>query len=118
MRLEFVGRRHVELTAALRTYVERRLRFALGRFGGRIARVTVRFWDVNGHRGGVDKRCRLDVTVRPLGKVVVEDTAAQFHAAVDRAAERAARAIRRAVEQEREWREGPIRSRTVGESQS
>ena len=106
MRIQMVGRRQVELTAALRTYVERRLGFALGRFGERIVRVTVRFWDVNGHRGGVDKRCQLDVAVRPSCKVVVEDTAVHFHAAFDRAAERAARAIRRALERERDWQQG------------
>ena len=36
------------LTEALQSYIERRLRFSLGRFGGRVGRVRVRISDVNG----------------------------------------------------------------------
>lgn len=41
---------------ALRQYVERRLRFALGRFAHRLDQLQVRLEDVNGPRGGLDQR--------------------------------------------------------------
>ena len=54
--------------------MERRLDFALGRFGGRISQVTVGLEDLNGPRGGADKRCRLAVRLVPSGKVTIEET--------------------------------------------
>jgi hypothetical protein len=63
-----IRKRRVEVSDALRAYVERRLGFALGRFGDRLGPITVRFSDVNGHRGGVDKRCQIHVDFMPPRK--------------------------------------------------
>lgn len=108
--------RDVELTEALRAHVERRLGFALGRFGERVGRVSVRFSDTNGARKGVDKRCQIDVSLRPSGSVLIEDTDADPSVAVDRAADRASRSVARALEREREWGEDPIALRRPGVS--
>ena len=94
--------RKIEVDEALRAHVDRRLRFALGRFGERIAKVTVRFEDANGARGGVDKQCQIDVALRPSGNVLVEDLDADLRAVVDRAADRAARAVQRDLQRRRE----------------
>ena len=51
--------RHIELTAALLAHVERRLRFALSRFGQKIRLAAVQLADLNGPRGGLDKQCRV-----------------------------------------------------------
>ncbi len=105
MKIHIRGR-NVELTEVLRTHVERRLGFALGRFGERIGRVLLRFSDTNGHRGDVDKRCEIDVGLRPRS-VRVEQTDADLFVALDRAADRASRSVARALEREREWQEIP-----------
>jgi len=94
--------RKIEVDEALRVHVDRRLRFALGRFGERIARVTVRFDDADGARGGVDTRCRIDVALRPSGNVLVEDIDTDLRAVVDRAADRAARAVDRDLQRRRD----------------
>ena len=78
-------------------YVKRRLGFALGRFADRIGRVTVRLSDVNGPRGGVDQRCQLIVAVQRRPPVIVEAADVHAHAALDHAAERAARAVDRSL---------------------
>ena len=49
---------------ALWAHVERRARFALGRFADRVVRVKIQLADVNGPRGGVDKRCRVRLRCR------------------------------------------------------
>lgn len=92
---------HTDLTEALRSYVERRLRFSLGRFGGRVGRVTVRIFDLNGPRGGNDKCCRLSAGVVPSGGVGVEATDANLYAAIDRATERLGRSFRRHLDRMR-----------------
>jgi len=103
MRLEILGV-HVELDEDLRDYIERRLRTALGRFAARIDRATVRLTDVNGPRGGVDKRCRIAVALIPRGLVIVEGQGDGPFALISRAAKRARRSVRRAIERRRRGR--------------
>ncbi len=72
----------------LSQYVERRFRFALGRFGGRIGLVSVLLEDINGPRGGCDKRCRVIVDLEPTGQLVLELTARNEKIAAAQAADR------------------------------
>lgn len=83
------------LTDALREHVERRLSFALSRVNEHVRRVQVRLADVNGPRGGVDKLCRIQVSLNRRESVLVEDTAVDVYAAIDRAAARAGRSVMR-----------------------
>jgi len=88
-------------TPGLREHLERRLAFALGRFGDEVSQVRVRLADCNGPRGGVDKQVGLRVRGRRLKTVVVTDSDASLRAAIDRAADRTGRAIGRALERAR-----------------
>ncbi len=71
------------ISDALRTHIERRLHFALSRFGARILHVAVRLEDINGPRGGVDKRCRIVVALAGAGHVQVEVLDSECTNAVD-----------------------------------
>ncbi len=95
------------LTHALRDYAERRLQFALARVADRVRRVTVRLSDVNGPRGGIDKRCRIQVTLNGLADVVIEDTEADLYVAIDRAADRIGRTVVRRLARQRAGTDGP-----------
>jgi ribosomal subunit interface protein len=96
MNLEIRG---VELdpTPALREHVSRRLAFALSRFSGRIKDVEVRLRDENGPKGGVDKVCRIKATCHGLPTLVVEAVGSDLYGAIDVAADRAGRALGRAL---------------------
>ena len=87
MRIEFQAR-NFSLTDALRSHAERRLRFALICCDDHIRRVVIRLSDINGPRGGADKRCHLQVMLAGLPAVVVEDIEADLYVAIDRATER------------------------------
>lgn len=100
MQLQIVAR-NLELTTLQREIVERRLAFALGRFGDRIHRVTVRFTDMNGPRGGVDTTCRIVARIVPRGELRVEITDVGVEAAVGRAAERMSRRVSSELERRR-----------------
>lgn len=100
MRIDIHGR-HLKVPPALSTHADRRLLFALGRFGQRVARVVVHMTDLNGPRGGVDKQCRIVAEVPSAGKVVVEVVDADLYIAIDRAADRLGRAIARKLERQR-----------------
>ena len=90
--------RGIALSNALRDYTERRLRFALASASDRVRRIKVRFSDINGPRGGIDKRCRIQAAFNGLGEVVIEDTEADPFHALGRAAERLGRNISRRLE--------------------
>ena len=96
-----------ELTPALRTHTERRLQFALGRFNAQVSRLWVRLSDVNGPRGGDDKRCHVRITLTDAPEVVIEDTEADLYVAIARAADRAGRTVARRLGRSRDQRHGP-----------
>ena len=83
--------------------IDRRLEFALGRFGPAIRQVVVRVVDINGPRGGVDKRCRITVALRGAGgsSITVDYSDDDLYAAIMRACDRAERAVRRTLERKR-----------------
>ncbi len=93
------------LPPAIVRLARKRLEFGLARFAGRVASLTVRLGDVNGPRGGVDKKCLLAIRlVAPKRVIVIEDTDADAEVAIGRAVERAGRAVARAVHTELDWR--------------
>ena len=54
----------VEPAPVLREYVTRRMSFAIGRFRDHIQWARVKVADVNGPRGGNDKRCVVQLRLR------------------------------------------------------
>lgn len=91
------------LTEALQSYIERRLHFSLGRFGGRVGRVRVRITDVNGPRGGPDKSCHISAELLPSGLTLLQQaTDANLYAAIGRATEGIGRSFARALGRNRE----------------
>ena len=87
------------LTDSLKAYTEKRLVTALGWAGGHMRELHVSLSDINGPRGGRDKRCRILVQIAGGRSVVIEDTETDLYHAIDRAAERVDRAVVRRIEQ-------------------
>lgn len=85
----------VDLDAADRDYLRRKLGRGLGKFDGSIERVSVRIEDVNGPRGGVDMRCRIKVVLKGLPSVVIDQQHSSLQAAMDRAVARTRTAVQR-----------------------
>ena len=67
-------------------------------------RNLVRLSDINGPRGGRDKRCRLHLVMPGRANVVIEDTRADLYTAIDCAADRAARTVARKLARLRSYR--------------
>jgi ribosomal subunit interface protein len=87
--------RSFKLTEALRNHVQTRLGFTFSRARSRVQVVNVRLSDLNGPRGGIDKRCSIKVSMDGLPDVVVEDVQADMYHAIDRATDRTARTVMR-----------------------
>ena len=86
------------MTDGLREFVERKLRYALGRFGQRVRHVRVRLTDVNGPKKGEDIRCLIHARLVPGGTLTIEEQRADPFVAVARATERASRRLARELD--------------------
>lgn len=94
--------------------IERRLRFALGRFGSRIQKTVVFLQDDNGPRGGIDKVCRVLARVQGCGVMTAAVVDADWTAAVDRAINRVGHTVSRHLDRLREQRVGQPREALRG----
>lgn len=91
------------LTEALREHVETRVATVLGWAKQHTRRLVVSLSDINGPRGGIDKRCRIQVQLGTGREVIIEDTEVDLYLAISRAAERADRAIVRQIQRNRDF---------------
>jgi hypothetical protein len=85
----------------LQALVERRLEFALDRWGERVARTRVALGDENGPKGGTDKTCRVEVRLRGGRTLSATARHADVNTAIGIAVHRVARGVARAFERER-----------------
>jgi ribosomal subunit interface protein len=94
MQFEIRGK-DIPITEQLRGHIQRRLSFALERFAGRIRKVRINVADLNGPRGGVDKRCRVAIVLIPSRTIVIEERDSNIYVAIDRIGDRAGTCIGR-----------------------
>jgi len=87
----------VEISPALRRQIATRLDRRLGQVASHVERVTVRFKDQNGPRGGVDTLCRIKVVLSGLPSVLANEKASDPAKAFKRADHSVERAVKRAI---------------------
>lgn len=104
------------LTDGIRDYVMKRLAYALAHGDATITRIIVRLSDINGPRGGEDKRCLIEVRLKAATSVVIEDIEADLYVAIDRATERAGRTLARRLARQREFAPGKPGTLTATEA--
>ncbi len=92
----------VNLAGAIESYIERRLHFALGRFGERVGQVSTRI----GADGRTNAFCHITAEVVPHGRVNVQESDPDLFSAIDRATGRIGRLFGREVERVRDARLG------------
>lgn len=95
--------------AQMRELSVERVRFALRRLSAMVPRAKVQFSDVNGPRGGVDKRCQVELCTETAGTVVIASLASDWRTALDRSLRRATRVLIRSLQRNQK----PSRGRTA-----
>ena len=93
--------------AQMRDLSVERVRFALRRLTALVPRAKVQFSDVNGPRGGVDKRCQVELSTETAGTVVIASLARDWRTALDRSLGRATRVLKRSLQRSQK----PVRGR-------
>lgn len=89
------------LTEELRAHVMRRFQFVVTRFRDHVLCVNVCLSDINAPGGGVDKHCRVQLQLRGMAEIIIEDTEATLASAVDRAARRTGRTLERTLQRQK-----------------
>jgi putative sigma-54 modulation protein len=87
--------RGFELTEGLREHTQRRLKGAFDWASDEVNTIHVRFSDINGPRGGNDKRCLIHIPIPGKTDVVVQDVESDLYLAIDKAADRMERVLAR-----------------------
>jgi len=103
MRVE-IQSHNLPMNHILRDCMAYRLEAALRRFSGRVRRVSLNLSDVNGPRGGEDKRCRVDVQLEHGAPIRTEGRGRDLLAVVTEVAQRASHSVAREVDRRRDWR--------------
>lgn len=96
--------RGFSMTDEILRYAEMRLLYAMSFCQDHINRVKIRLSDINGPRGGTDKRCHLQVVIPGMPDIVVKDTEVDLYDAIDRAMDRARRTALRKIKRLRSMR--------------
>lgn len=97
----------------LRDLAVQRVKFAMRRLSWLVPRARVLLADVNGPRGGVDKRCQLELKTSAGGTVVITAMSTEWRDALDQALARAARVLTRRWQRARNHRAPGVRERAV-----
>ncbi len=94
---------HLDLTAALRAYVDEHLVSHIERYADdEASEIDISLVDTNGPKGGVDKECRVTVRMPGLSSVHVTEAADSLFAAIDAVRDRLENAIKRTLDRRRE----------------
>lgn len=83
------------LTDPLEEFTLNRIRQGLGARLNNIVNVRVGLSDINGPKGGEDKRCKVHISLPQQRDVVVEDTQTDMYQAIGNAMHRAKRTLNR-----------------------
>ena len=83
--------RNTDLADVLRSYTDRRLRFAVSRFGDRVGRVVVTVSGINGQGLAAAVNCHIGAELKPFGQLAVQESDLNLYTAIDRAAGRLGR---------------------------
>jgi hypothetical protein len=95
--------------AQMRDLSIERVRFVLRRLTSFVPHAKVQFSDVNGPRGGVDKRCQVELKTDNAGTVVIATLARDWRTALDRSLTRASRVLTRNLQRVQR----PVRDRSA-----
>lgn len=91
-----------DLTEGLKEHTERHLKFALDRARHDVNTVTVRLSDINGPRGGNDKRCLIQIPLPQHRDVLIEETQPDLYAAIAHAVGRVGQTLDRRLTRQRD----------------
>jgi len=90
------------LEAGVREYIERRMQMSVDPFDGRVGKVDVVVTNLHGRNHARELQCRIHAQVNHAANVLIEQIDADLVAAIDMAAGRLKRTVRRHINRRRD----------------
>lgn len=88
----------------LSDYIDRRLSFAFSRTQHAIDNFSMTVTDVNGPKGGIDKKCQVVINAQGLPSVVISEKQSDLRLAIDRCLARASQSLTRKLKRKQHSR--------------
>ncbi len=98
--------KNIVLNNNIRSHIKRRLGFAFDNKQDQILAINVILTDVNGPKGGVDKKCVMLIRLDSCKEVVVKEQREGIRSAVDMCAHRASKVVSRKLMKNQQKRAG------------
>ena len=103
------------LTEAIHAHLERRFTAAFKQFGDRITHITIYLKDLNGAgKGGEDKCVLVNIPLPAQAPVIVETTSHDLYNAINIAARRTGRTVKRALRRQQRFEQREVRRLGLG----
>ena len=102
-----IGAKGFQLTSALTGFIRQQVRRRLGRVTSNGADVLITLSDVNGPRGGADKRCRVLLGLNGRRHLVAQSVASDMYHAIDESLARVQKRLLRQQYRRRRIRRQP-----------
>lgn len=93
--------RDFELTDSLESQIRQKMKILLDRFDHKIRNTRVVLSDINGPKGGNDKRCTIKIEVHNFKTIVVDEVTDNMYESISRCSQRAKRAVAKLVNKSR-----------------
>jgi ribosomal subunit interface protein len=93
--------RDFHLTNSLESQIRQKMKILLDRFDDKIRATRVVLSDINGPKGGKDKRCTIKIEVHNAKTIVVDEVADNMYESISRCSQRAKRAVSKLVSKDR-----------------
>lgn len=93
--------RDFQLTDSIESQIRQKLKIVLNRFGHKIRKARVVLSDINGPKGGKDKRCTIKIEMHNLKTIVVDEVTTNMHESISRCSQRAKRTIDKVLNKNR-----------------
>ena len=87
--------RGFELSKALESHVENKMRFVLSRYGQKVSSIDVTLVDINGPKGGEDMKCTARLKLEGKAEIVIQSVDVDMYNAISSCAARLKRTIGR-----------------------
>lgn len=88
----------IDVDPSLREQITETIDHSLSHANQKIDFITVRVTDLNGPRGGIDKRCQIHLKLSGLPNIVVSEISASVYRAIDSATQTMERVVERTLE--------------------
>ena len=86
------------LTEGLHNFIKERFRSAVARVESQILRIDITLVDINGPKGGKDKRCKAKISLKGRPAIIVQETCHDMYESISRCGNRSKRSILRKSE--------------------